>query len=179
MLDAQRPFTRCLLTGLGLDHRRVDALRDQRAPFPGGAPGVLQADRAIGADDAPGWCRTRREPCEQDEADLPGLAASRRVDIHGVGDAESEAGKAGVEHFDALALRCRWQGAKVPVGEQSAVGHRGAAPGAWATAGLQTRRALAQMRANVCTRYSPEDQVVEGFMRIFANVWKWVTMQPS
>ena len=86
MLDPQRPLTGCLLTGLGLDNRRVDALVDQAAPFACGAPRFLQRDRAIGADGAPGRCRTRCEPGVQDEGDAPGLAAPRRVGILGVAD---------------------------------------------------------------------------------------------
>ena len=39
---------------------RVDALVDLAAPFAGGAPRVLQRDRAIDADDAPGRCCARR-----------------------------------------------------------------------------------------------------------------------
>ena len=49
---------------------------------------------------------------------LPGLAAPRRVGILGVADPDAEAGKAGVEHLDALAARCRWQRAEKTVGDQ-------------------------------------------------------------
>ena len=60
--DAQRPLTVCLLTRLGLDTGRVEALGDQAAPLACGASRLLQGNRAVGADDAARRCRTRREP---------------------------------------------------------------------------------------------------------------------
>ena len=175
MLDPQRGFTLGLLARLGLDHCRVNALVDQAAPFACGLPRLLQRDRAIGADDAPGRCCASSEPRKQDEADAPGLAASRRVGIDGVADADSEAGKACVEHFDALAARCRWQWLQVSVGNQSAVG-QGSCSGSWATAGLQIHRSPVRIRENVCARYNRNNPIAEGFMRIYAIIWKWLKM---
>jgi len=65
---------------------------------------LLKRDRAIAvdADCAPGRGCTRCEPRVQDEDNLSGLAAPRRVTIPEIGDAETEAGQAAVEYLDAL-----------------------------------------------------------------------------
>jgi hypothetical protein len=89
-----------VLTGIGLDHGGVDALWLRHSSAMRRA--FLKRDRAIRADDAPGRCCTRREPCVEDKCELSSLAASCWVAILGVADADTEAGDAGVEHFDTL-----------------------------------------------------------------------------
>ena len=79
--------------------------------------------------------------------------------------ADAEAGDAGVEHFDALAARCGPQRSEETVGYHSVVGHRWSCSGAWATGGLQSRRARLQTLANACNAYHSETPMGKGFMR--------------